>query len=197
MRLPTTCPGSLRRNENGPGTLSRTAAFLGPNRIFGVSEMRQSPMLWGMGLACALGGAVAGTSLGSSPVIAADSPMILNKTQHGSQPNQNSRSALLPDRYPLVTRAGIVPVEHLADRGLYRQARYGAVFEQSVRREERTTDPALFVRAQAIEPTGGENASPAFVEDSPPLDLAKGPVTLASNSGSAKTIDVAAALAAS
>lgn len=85
--------------------------------------MTQSPILWGAGLACALGGAIAGNAVGTTPVI--DRPASENYYQtHRDTVAGEQRSQVLPDRYPLLTKSGVVPVEQLSDRGLFSQARY-------------------------------------------------------------------------
>lgn len=87
--------------------------------------MTKSPILWGAGLACALGGAVAGNALGSTPVL--DRPTVgAFYQQHDLDYNEATQEPL-PQHYPLVTREGTVPVAALSDRGLYSQRRYRAV----------------------------------------------------------------------
>ncbi|MXP29766.1 hypothetical protein GRI58_13205 [Porphyrobacter algicida] len=89
--------------------------------------MNLSPVFLGTCLACALGGAIAGTSLGSTPVLAradtdtmqpSGSPAI-DQSVAVSQSTQ-----LSPDHYPLVTPRGTVAVVDLSERGLYSQTRY-------------------------------------------------------------------------
>ena len=82
--------------------------------------MTQAPVLWGAALVCALGGAIAGNALGTTPITdraALDSYYQMHET--GGAVGQIENRAL-PDRYPLVTRSGVVPVEQLSERGLFR-----------------------------------------------------------------------------
>lgn len=162
-------------------------------------------MMWGAGLACALGGAVAGTALGSTPVL--DRPTIGAFYQSHDQAAGSlaAEERVLPDHYPLVTRNGTVSVAELADRGLYSQRRYRAVFyavdsgpgyapasyepDQPRYTDE---DPALRVGDAAdARPNSQWVERDAAPE---PLQLAAGPATIAA-SGQAKTVNVEAALA--
>lgn len=170
--------------------------------------MSHSPVFWGIGLASALAGAVAGTSLGSSPLIAADTSAMYFQTHRTSTGSASAGgNAALPDRYPLVTREGVVPVAALSQRGLYRQARNTAVdapapamaydrgsditveraARQSAEDSNRVSDERF---EQVMEAHGDGVATPA-----PPLALAKGPVVVAHRTGSAKIVSVADALA--
>lgn len=89
--------------------------------------MMSSPKLWGVGLVCALAGAVAGSAVGSTPMLdrstIGDLALVGGGGGGGSGANAVSK-ALLPDHYPLVTRQGTVPVAALSTRGLYSQKRY-------------------------------------------------------------------------
>lgn len=160
--------------------------------------MTKSPILWGAGLACALGGAVAGTALGSAPVL--DRSFLGTYYQAHNDGAMDSREVrALPDHYPLVTRSGTVPVEQLSERGLFSQARYRSFFAMAdsapvefdeARYEpepEPPTDEALSIgdppRAPALDETRAE-----------PLALAAGPASVTAV-GEAKAVDVAAALA--
>ena len=157
-------------------------------------------MLWGAGLACALGGAAAGTALGSTPILDRPALGVYYQSHDGAQ-IASGDARVLPDHYPLVTRAGTVPVEELSDRGLFSQARYRAIYGVG------GYAPAQFAEAE-YEPDaapGPSDASlrigdPASAPQQPaaapaaPLDLAAGPANLTAT-GSAKTIHVATALA--
>lgn len=85
-----------------------------------------SPLLMTAGLSTMLLAAVAGNSLGQSPVVTGSSTTALASEHPIARPASHAASehGLLPDRYPLVTRQGVVPVERLSDRGLFSQARY-------------------------------------------------------------------------
>lgn len=161
-----------------------------------------SVTLCGAGLACALGGAVAGSALGSSPIL--DRGLIGTFYQSDETPAfHDDQAKRPPDHYPLVTARGIVPVEELSERGLFSQARYRPVHADI------GYDAAAFAEAEYVpepdEPRFGERedsdlvpepptqAAPAQAQASPPLQLAKGPVAI--TMGQAKTIDVSAALA--
>ena len=88
-----------------------------------------SPMIWGAAFACAFGGAVAGTALGSTPMLApGQHGDLMMNTDDGSLFDQASFDMDLPNHYPLVTPRGTVPVERLSDRGLYSQVRYRAMY---------------------------------------------------------------------
>lgn len=164
--------------------------------------MTRSPMLWSAGLACALGGAVAGTALGSTPVPNRPAIGAIYQTHEQAMGSSAAQPRALPDHYPLVTRDGIVPVEELSDRGLFGQARYRALY-----------GPAPYgpagVAEVSYEPDNADSAAPgdaslAIGDPAPqqtgaaeapaPLALAAGPAGL-TPAGQAKTIDVQAALA--
>ena len=173
--------------------------------------MTKSPMLWGAGLACALGGALTGNALGSAP--------ILNRPAIGGFYQSNGDSAFseessgpmpLPNHYALVTRAGTVPVAELAERGLYSQARFRSDYasidyeaaryaasdfaEDAYGPQYQGDDESVRIgdaRAQANtrNPELAGSGSPRT-----PLALADGPAAV-SRVGDAKLIDVGAALA--
>ena len=166
--------------------------------------MTKSPMLWGAGLACALGGAVAGTALGSTPIL--DRPVFGSFYQsHDDTASAAQAERQLPDHYPLVTREGTVPVAQLAERGLYSQSRYRAFYyadyvppevepvEYRPGQEWRdeTTREAFAMADRAASP---EPPREPEVEASEPLQLAAGPASVESE-GEAKLVDVNAALA--
>lgn len=89
--------------------------------------MTKSPFFWGAGLACAMGGAVAGSALGSTPIL--DRPTLTSfYASHADAQAPGAARDTPPDHYPLVTRAGTVPVGELGQRGLYSQARYRTTF---------------------------------------------------------------------
>jgi hypothetical protein len=148
--------------------------------------MTQAPVLWGAALACALGGAMAGNALGTTPVtdrVALDSYYQTHETsattrQHGNNPP--------PDHYPLVTRNGVVPVEQLSDRGLFSQARYRPVLALAAPEEVYDEDPGPgFAETER----SASAPSPAALEAE---GSAHGPAA-----GQGKIIDVQAALAMS
>lgn len=169
--------------------------------------MTKSPMLWGAGLACALGAAVAGNALGSTPVV--DRPTIgfYYQTHDAAPYPVGASSAPLPDHYPLVTRSGIVPVAELGTRGLYSQARYRpdsyavndgpAGYAPPGGNPEASSPDYEFGDSS---PTRNDGATPgrqatASAETGPaaPLQLASGPASV--SSGKARMIDVNATLA--
>lgn len=169
--------------------------------------MTMSPMLWGASLACALGGAVAGNALGSTPIL--DRPTIgsFYQSHEDSVSGREAEDERPPDHYPLKTRAGIVPVAELGMRGLYSQARYRAVaYYQPV--EYTAADYGLAEPIErhdvAIDTAGSGYDRPAEVspvpesaaesEPPPPLQLAAGPATVPAE-GRAKMIHVPDVLA--
>lgn len=161
--------------------------------------MTKSPILWGAALACALGGAAAGSALGSIPV--ADRSIVGEYYQsHAPVDADDVTQGHLPDHYPLVTRQGTVPVAELATRGLYSQARYRAFAEYADDRESglaiAVEDPApLAARAtERANPAGRSDQREAHHTPAEPLHLAQGPATL-DGEGGAKLVDVAASLA--
>ena len=162
--------------------------------------MTKSPILWGAGLACALGGAVAGNAVGSTPML--DRPTIGSYYQtHESAQNSSARE-LLPDHYPLETRDGTVPVAELSDRGLYRQARYRALVhaadygpaEVAVADYQPDDRLARYEGADESVRIGDPGAGAPHAEPAEPLQLAAGPAEVATE-GKAKLIDVRATLA--
>lgn len=170
--------------------------------------MSQSPMLWGAGLACALGGAIAGTMLGSSPLIAAGTSAVYYQDHSSDDELKDPEERLLPDHYPLVTRQGTVPVTQLSDRGLFSQARYRAIFTPTdptggYARADLPEHEPRFERAdrsadlgEAPAPSHLASGTTVVSDASPPLPLANGPATLpAANGGSAKMVNVSAVLA--
>ena len=168
--------------------------------------MTKSPMLWGAGLACALGGVVAGNALGSTPML--DRPTITSffLTPQGSGGPETDHGPL-PDHYPLVTRSGAIAVEELAMRGLYSQARYrDDVYAADYPSAEATADGYQLAEDSAryqgddASAASGEAASGAGQagqdesEPAAPLELAAGPAN-GDTQGRAKLIDVEATLA--
>lgn len=147
--------------------------------------MTEAPVLWGAALACALGGAVAGNALGSTPITDRSALESYYQAHEKAAIDQHENRAL-PDRYPLVTRSGVVPVEQLSDRGLFSQARYRPVLALAAHDETYDDDPG-----------------PGFEEvdqyASPPSQAASQAeaATNAQTAGQAKIIDVRATLAMS
>lgn len=168
--------------------------------------MTKSPMLWGAGLACALGGAIAGNALGSTPVL--DRSTIGSFYQaHETAPGDQAQREPLPDHYPLVTRAGTVPVGELSMRGLYSQRRYRALayyadyVPTEAMLDDRRTEwqPMGYARAdEPIEPSSEaiarHDAERGSAEPAEALQLAGGPATV-QGEGNAKLVDVKAVLA--
>lgn len=167
--------------------------------------MTVSPMLWGAGLACALGGAIAGNALGSAPPLDRSTIATYYQT-HETTEGLAPEGERPPDHYPLVTRSGTVPMGELAMRGLYSQARYRAylyaadykpaeaVYQEYQPGEEWRDAPtraALALGDPAPEP--GPEAD-AESEASEPLQLAAGPASV-DPEGRAKLVDVNATLA--
>lgn len=150
--------------------------------------MTISPMLWGAGLACALGGAIAGNALGSSPVT--DRGAIESFYQMHESARRNSKGQrALPDHYPLVTRTGVVPVAQLSDRGLFSQRRYRPLDTFPDYPVPNASDSPGQSVVQAVE-TVEMSAVPS--EPARPLALANGPAQVM---GHAKIIHVQASLA--
>lgn len=166
--------------------------------------MTRSPILWGAGLACALGGAVAGNALGSTPVLDR-STIGMFYQQHQTAYADPAPRQPLPDHYPLVTKNGTVSVAELSTRGLYSQARYRAYLqaadyaEAEVAYEEYRPDSewrdeetrAVFAMA---DPAQAEPAAEPPGEAAAPLQLAAGPADV-TGGGQAKLVNVSAALA--
>lgn len=150
--------------------------------------MTKSPVLWGLGLACALGGAIAGNAVGSAPVT--DRPTIQMLYQaHKTASIGPHGQRLLPNHYPLVTRAGVVEVAKLSDRGLFRQARYrpsspGAGYAS----DANDGDPGLAFDDDAM-------AEPVAATGYAPAQAALDTQGFSQVSGHAKIIDVQAMLA--
>ncbi len=153
--------------------------------------MNKSPILWGAGLACALGGALAGNAVGSTPVTDRSTIAMFYQAHKAAFADRDERRAL-PNHYPLVTRNGVVEVAQLSDRGLFSQSRYrpthAAVAYASA--DDRDPGPGL-EEGYASSPA---QASPIIEASAPaePLSLAQGPSQIA---GQARIIDVQAALA--
>lgn len=171
--------------------------------------MIKSPMLWGAGLACALGGAaVAGNALGSTPIL--DRPTFGSYYQsHDIAEGIEAAREPLPDHYPLVTRAGTIPVGELSMRGLYSQRRYRALaYYTDYVPAEATSDEyrsdwdqryaALDESQQIGDPSPGtdlrDDAADASSTPAEPLQLAAGPANVSSQ-GNARLVDVHATLA--
>lgn len=89
--------------------------------------MTASPIFWCAVAGVAIGGAVAGSELGTSPVLSR-SLFGAYYQQHPDAADDGAMTAELPppDHYPLVTPQGTVPVAALRTRGLYSQARFRA-----------------------------------------------------------------------
>ncbi len=168
--------------------------------------MTKSSVLWGAGLACALGGAIAGNALGSTPVL--DRPTLESFYQsHADAPVERATATPpLPDHYPLVTRDGTVPVGELGMRGLYSQARFRGYAYAADPAGAGDAFPDLYPAqelrsSETVEaPAGPGDPVPAGAQrqadasgPSPPLELAGGPASV--GVGQARLIDVRAALA--
>lgn len=178
-------------------------------RKFGAMTM--SSILFGAGLACALGGAVIGTGLGSTPIGDRTAVGLYYQTHPSSAGGSPPTEALRPDHFPLVTPWGTVPVERLAERGLYSQARYRMLAADPADRDARFADSGADSHGPGPgsgwieEPRSPANGGPQTAQfamldtadagSRAPLELAQGPATVP-NSGNARMIDVAAALAA-
>ena len=165
--------------------------------------MTKSPILVAAALACALGGAAAGSALGSTPVT--DRSIVGDYYQtHASADTDVAPQGYLPNHYPLVTRQGTVPVAELATRGLYSQARYRAYAETADHRAMELANvadgPAPFsAETNTHTPERGDSSDRSDQPETrhapaAPLHLAQGPATLRGEGG-AKLIDVAASLA--
>ena len=172
--------------------------------------MTMSPMLWGASLACALGGAVAGNALGSTPIL--DRPTIgsFYQSHEDSVSGREAEGERPPDHYPLTTRSGTVPVAELGMRGIYSQARYRAVtYAADYHPVEFTVadygpTEAIERYEDAIDNTGSGYDRPEEASSMPetaaksdvpaPLQLAAGPATVPAE-GRAKMIHVPDVLA--
>ena len=146
--------------------------------------MISPPLLWGAGLVCAVGGAIAGTALGSSPVVAASATTEYyqnHETSSGRQPTVTA--GVMPDRYPLVTARGTIRVAQLSERGLFSQTRYRVLDRQPY------VEPASYVagndaapgEAQTVESDPEHVSAPGMVaaavritRDSQPAEFVPG-----------------------
>lgn len=171
--------------------------------------MITSPMLWGAGLACALGGAIAGNALGSTPPLDRSTIAMMYQSHESAAPDVAAREPL-PDHYALVTREGTVPVAELSTRGLYSQARYRAYLHAADYGDEGMAAPGYDPDADFAHYTAGDDsvrigdpvephARPTLpetqmAERGEPLQLAAGPVEVTTQ-GNARLIDVEATLA--
>lgn len=162
--------------------------------------MTRSPMVWGASLACALGGAFAGHAVGSTPVLMPSELETYYQNHESSAGFDNARTAL-PDHYPLVTRAGTVPVAALSDRGLYSQRRYQATIMAADYGPMENSDPVPSDQwrddALATDiPGDGMNTQAREPADNgvEPLTLAAGPAAV-EPVGKAKIVNVAAMMA--
>lgn len=112
--------------------------------------MQVSPRLLGAGAAVLLAGVASGAVIGKVPpmrYLAQDD--LLPQAEAGAL--AWTPPSALPDHYPIVTPEGRFEVYQLADRGLYRQARYAAdypVEAYAVEPDTWTDDPA----AGTVEP---------------------------------------------
>lgn len=150
--------------------------------MIGAVMIAKSPVLWALGLACLAGGAAAGHAVGSAEL---RRPSTLGIVEDASRigTSRIQARAPMPDHYPLVTRAGTIPVAALATRGLYSQARYQ---HQHVA----TEPPALAALASDTGPAPG--AGLALVED-PAAGPPAADVTI--ERGGSRFVDVKAVLA--
>lgn len=151
--------------------------------------MTKSPILWGAGLACALGGAIAGNAVGSIPVADRSAVEMFYQSHQTAYADRQGQRAL-PDHYPLVTRKGVVEVAELSDRGLFSQSRYRAADVAATYADAGDPGPApeaSYSESPQPAATLAEATAPAE-----PLSLARGPSQV---DGQAKIIDVQATLA--
>lgn len=159
--------------------------------------MTKSPMLWGAGLACALGGAVAGNALGSTPPLDRSTIAMMYQSHETTMPDAADRLPP-PDHYPLVTRQGTVPVAELSTRGLYSQRRYQAVLYAADYGPSELAVADYGPGEDLVRYEGRDEAvrigDPPPSEAAEPLDLAE-PATMAATQGNARLIDVEATLA--
>lgn len=154
--------------------------------------MTRSSILWGVGLACAVGGAWAGNAVGSAPIT--DRSMIgMFYQSHETAHVDGRRQRVLPNHYPLVTRTGTVPVAQLSERGLFSQARYR--FDQAGA-EYAADGPGPGREDMDREEVAAAQHDSAFAiaeaQSAQPLAMTAGPGQIA---GQAKTINVPATLA--
>lgn len=130
---------------------------------------------------------MAGDAVGSAPMLPRSTIAQFYQQHDGAPPVPNGKVPP-PDQYPLVTPGGTIPVGGLALRGLYSQARYLMAAQLP------DDGPGgIPVTASMVEPaprSAGDDPAIAEQEPSPPS-----PVSVPEGGGSARTIDVAAALA--
>lgn len=152
--------------------------------------MTNSGILWAASIGCALGGALAGNAVGSTPVTdrsAIEMFYQLHETAYAERQDES----VPPNHYPLVTRSGVVPVAQLSDRGLFNQARYRS-YDIAADYASGDAGPG-FVDSYDVEPEAPRVEATAVEQSaSQPLSLAAGPAQVA---GHAKIIDVQATLA--
>lgn len=170
--------------------------------------MTWSPVLWGASLASALGGALAGNAVGSTPML--DRPTIGNfyQSHEDSAVGVEAVSQPLPDHYPLVTPEGVIPVAALSTRGLYSQARYRPYayagdylppepgigdYSADHFAEQSALEPHLATADHREEAEGRPTAQDSGTAASESAGFDSGPLTVAR--GRAKLIDVEATLA--
>lgn len=167
--------------------------------------MTQRPIFLGACLACALGGAIAGTSLGSTPVLSpADAADPANSAVAQQAPSATLASSsaveLTSDHYPLVTPRGTVAVADLSNRGLFSQARYrsqdAAVATQLASFDD-AGDTAAPPRASAGEQSAPQPPDNSLTQPTAPLALRQGPAQLYPARGQARSVHVAAMQASS
>ena len=149
--------------------------------------MNLSPVFLGTCLACALGGAIAGTSLGSTPVLArADTdtmqPSGSPAIDHSVAVSQSTQPS--PDHYPLVTPRGTVAVANLSERGLYSQTRYrdsdAYVATALAAGQSDACNQQQPVMAQAVNQIASTTSatSPATNASTRSLNLGQGPIQI-------------------
>lgn len=153
--------------------------------------MTLSPMAWGIGLAVALGGAIAGNAVGSTPVADRSTVAMFYQSHQTALADSPTRRAL-PNHYPLGTGSGVVEVAQLSEHGLFSQSRYRTTHASVAYAHADDSDPGRGLGETYAQP--GALTAPSADAPAPaqPPSLAQG---MAQVAGQAKIIDVQATLA--
>lgn len=144
------------------------------------------PILCGAGLAFALGGAIAGSALGSAAISNRSAGGSLYQS-HETADMEPRDARALPDHYPLVTRSGVVPVAQLSDRGLFSQRRYRPVIAFAGYIDGGSADPGPGFESDDQQPV----SDPSVAAN----DLPSSPLDVTHDESGAKIIDVQATFA--
>lgn len=172
--------------------------------------MRHLPWVIGA-IATTVAGVVCGTTVNTTPLTRWDSTSLGEFASHQPEaisPDRYRAMQAPRDRYAISTPDGVVPVEELSSRGLYRNARFANTWYDdgrgSVSRDESQEEPESRWAGAADEaaPNAAEprpsRADLAFA-DSRPLDVGRpvqvtSPAPVLSRSGGPRTIEWGASL---